>query len=63
MGGHLVRQLVVDLSAAKQREEASDERPHFSAFDNVKNFVTILSARCQTTSSVPSCRSPPRVIE
>jgi hypothetical protein len=30
------------LSAAKQREEASDERPHFSAFDNVKNFVTML---------------------
>ena len=33
MGRHLVRQLVVGLSAMKQREQPSEEGPHFQCLE------------------------------
>src|SRR5205823_6820242 len=63
MGRHFVRQLVVESSAMKQREQPGEEGSHFSALESSKNLVTMPAARFQSAASAVSCRSPRRVIE
>src|SRR5206468_9586827 len=51
MMGELRFQVRLEPAPAEQVDEPPPH-PHFNAFDSLKNFVTMLAARCQSASSV-----------